>query len=138
MTCRIMFVEGERCFQEGMHEVREVAAQQVTRTEREAAKRQGNAGVDLEQQGMGLSIARCLRQQENGMTPIKRSDSMPIKKNRRFQLEEKRIISRGIPMQLQDQGEPLQRRWRLQRHHQPACALLAPPELSDLTRWPLR
>jgi hypothetical protein len=36
---------------------------------------------------MGLPIARFLRQQENGMAPIKRSDRMPIKKNSRFQLE---------------------------------------------------
>src|SRR5258708_27752273 len=104
MTCRIMLIEGERDFQEGLHQMRELPVQQVTRTQCQTTKRHGNACVDLEHQRMGLPIARFLRQQENGVAPIKSPDSTPIKKNSRFQTEQKSIILKGIPMQLQDQG----------------------------------
>src|SRR5260370_22777272 len=137
MTCRITFVQCERCFQEGLHQVIELPVHHAARAQRQATKGQGNACVDLEHQRMRLSIARFLRQQENRMPPIESSDSVPIKKNSRFHTEQKRIILRGIPLQLQDQGQLLHRLWCLQRRHQPACSMLQPPELSYLQRLPL-
>src|SRR5215469_17886477 len=137
MTSWITFVQCKRCFQEGLHQVIESPDHHTARAQRQAAKRQRNACIDLEHQCMRLPIARFLRQQENGMPPIKSSNSTPIKKNSRFQAEEKSIIPRGIPMQLQDQWRPLHRLWCLQRRHQPACSVLQPPDHSYLQRLPL-
>ncbi len=104
MACRITFVQCERRFQEGLHQVIELPVHHVARTQRQATKGQRNGCVDLEHQRMELPIARFPGQQENGMAPIKSPDGMPIKKNSRFQVEQKRIISHSIPVQLQDQG----------------------------------
>src|SRR5216683_1993806 len=143
MTGRITFVQCKRCFQESLHQVIELPAHHAALAQCQATKGQRNACVDLEQQRMRLPTARFLRQQENRMPPIESSDSTPIKKNSRFQEEQKSIILRGIPMQLQDQGQLLQGipldksgDYR-QRRHQPACSMLQPPELSYLQRLPL-
>src|SRR6266513_2849427 len=100
MTCRIIFVKCERCFQESMHQLRELPVHQEALTQRQATKGLRNGCINLEHQRMGLPIARYLGQQKNGMPPIKGPNSMPIEKNSRFQLEQKRIIPRGIPKQL--------------------------------------
>src|SRR6266849_6575415 len=104
MMCWVTLVQCNRCFQEGLHQVVELPIYHAARAQRQATKGQRNGCVDLEHQRMGLPIARFLRQQENGMPPIKSPDSTPIKKNSRFQTEQKSIILKGIPMQLQDQG----------------------------------
>src|SRR5216684_4956188 len=125
-------------FQESLHQVIELPVHHAAWMQRQATKGQRNGCVDLEHQRMGLPIARFFRQQENRMPPIKSPDSTPIKKNSRFQAEQKRIIPSGIPMQLQDEGEPSQGipldksgDYR-QRRHQPACSVLQPPEQSYL------
>src|SRR6266487_4210795 len=102
MTSRITLVQCNRYFQESVHQVIELPAHHAARAQRQATKGQRNACVDLEQQRMRLPIARILRHQENRMPPIESSDSAPIKKNSRFQEEQKSIILRSIPMQLQD------------------------------------
>src|SRR6266567_1950925 len=137
MTSRITLVQCNRYFQESVHQVIESPAHHAARAQRQATKGQRNACIDLEHQRMRLPIARCLRQQENGMPPIKSSNGTPIKKNGRFQAEQESIILRGIPMQLQDKGLPLHRLWCLQGRHQPACSMLQPPDHSYLQWLPL-
>ena len=83
-----------------MHQLRELPVHREALTQRQTTKKQRNACINLEHQRMSLPIARFLRQQKNGMPPIKGPNSMPIEKNSRFQLEQKRIIPRGIPKQL--------------------------------------
>ncbi len=67
-----------------MHQLRELPVYQEALMQRQATKRQRNGCINLEHQRVGLPIARSLRQQENGMPPIKGPNSVPIEKNSRF------------------------------------------------------